>query len=208
MNRYIQPLHEGCIYHIFNQGNNRENLFYNPGNYEFFLKRLDYYLSDFIDIYCLCLLPNHFHLLIRVKEWSRIEPALKKFTGLKKRSEKSENKTEAIVSEQFRRFFISYGKSVNKQQFRSGSLFRKYFKRLHVQSNSYFRHAVVYIHRNPQEHGIVDDFKDYPWSSYSKILEDRLTKLKKREVLDYFADKENYIYAHSKVTAINTELEM
>jgi hypothetical protein len=62
------PLEENKFYHIYNRGNNRGNLFYNEGNYEFFLRKYDEYLSEFIDTYAFCLLPNHFHFLIGVKE--------------------------------------------------------------------------------------------------------------------------------------------
>ena len=55
------PLEEGQFYHIYNRGNNRERLFYSTENYLFFLRRYDEYL------YAFCLLPNHFHLLVRVK---------------------------------------------------------------------------------------------------------------------------------------------
>ena len=62
------PLHEGKFYHIYNRGNNRETLFYTEANYKYFLKKYDKYLSEYIDTYAYCLLPNHFHLLISVKE--------------------------------------------------------------------------------------------------------------------------------------------
>ncbi|GHU70906.1 hypothetical protein FACS189413_11920 [Bacteroidia bacterium] len=91
---------------------------------------------------------------------------------------------------------MSYSKSINKQNDRSGSLFRKYFKRKEITSLTYLQNTVVYIHRNPLHHGFEEDFRDYRWSSYDRMLEDKITKLKKQEVLEWFEDKENYRYTH------------
>jgi putative transposase len=67
---YRCNLEEGKFYHIFNRGINGENLFYTDRNYRFFLKRYFENLADFVDTYAYCLLPNHFHLLVRIKEMS------------------------------------------------------------------------------------------------------------------------------------------
>jgi hypothetical protein len=48
MNRYGLPLEEGKFYHIYNQGNNGENLFYKDDNYIYFMKKFDQYLSEFV----------------------------------------------------------------------------------------------------------------------------------------------------------------
>ena len=77
MPNYRQPLEPGCFYHVYNRGNNGDNLFYNQENYKFFLRKYDEYLSPLVETYAFCLLPNHFHLLIRVKEippFEKVEP--------------------------------------------------------------------------------------------------------------------------------------
>ncbi|MGH2575336.1 MAG: transposase, partial [Ignavibacteria bacterium] len=58
----------GYYYHIYNRGNNREIIFYMDDNYKYFLKRFDKYLSIHLDVLAFCLLPNHFHFLVKVKE--------------------------------------------------------------------------------------------------------------------------------------------
>jgi len=60
---------------------------------------------------------------------------------------------------------------------------------------------VFNIHSNPQKHGIVKDFRQYPWSSYERIFRDRPSKLNKEAVLGWFKNKENYIAYHAR-TAI------
>ena len=58
---------QGSFYHIYNRGNNKEKIFFEEKNYRHFLKLFDKYLSPYVDVYAYCLMPNHFHFLIRVK---------------------------------------------------------------------------------------------------------------------------------------------
>ena len=71
MSKHIHiPLEENNYYHIYNRGHDGIDLFYQRRNYHYFLVKYDYYLSNYVDTYAYCLLPNHFHLLIRVKKKS------------------------------------------------------------------------------------------------------------------------------------------
>ena len=143
MKDYRCKLEEGKFYHIYNRGCNREVLFYNIANYEFFLRRYDNYLSAYLDTYAFCLLPNHFHLLIRVKEEKEIINHLQ--DGKEKLSFK--------VSEQFHKLFTSYSKAINKQEDRiSPCLFEHPFKRLEISNQKYLVSMHLYIHTNPQLH--------------------------------------------------------
>jgi REP element-mobilizing transposase RayT len=171
------------FYHIWNRGNNRENLFYTPANYEYFLRLYDQFIDPVADTYSFCLLPNHFHLLIRTK------PILVSPAG-----ETSKNP----VSLAFQRFFTAYSQAINIQERRTGSLFQKPFKRLEVTTARQLANLVQYIHTNPQKHGIIDDFRHYPWSSYERVMRDRPTKLRKEEVISWFKNKEKYLNYHSQ----------
>lgn len=62
------PLEPGNFYHIYNRGINSCNLFREPTNYEHFLELYDKYISPVADTFAWVLMPNHFHLLVRVKE--------------------------------------------------------------------------------------------------------------------------------------------
>lgn len=61
-------LEPGNFYHIYNRGINSCNLFRKPDNYEHFLELYDKYISPVADTYAWVLMPNHFHLLVRVRE--------------------------------------------------------------------------------------------------------------------------------------------
>jgi len=192
---------EGKFYHVYNRGNNREDLFYKNANYEYFLRKFDEYHSGYLDVYAFCLLPNHFHFLVRVKEKTegigKGIPSLKAMVSLNER-----------ICESFRKFFITYAQAINKQQGRTGSLFQKNFKRLEVTSERYFAHLVYYIHANPQLHKITNDFRQYPWSSYKRILIGKPSKLKKEFVIEWFNDRNNYIYFHNQQIETDSIREM
>ncbi len=200
---YRRPLEQGRFYHIYNRGINGTNLFYNKGNYEFFLHRYAEYISPFVETYALCLLPNHFHLLVRVKE----QDAVDKKVPLFEKVELLENK-EHPASAAFQRLFTSYSKAINVQQKRHGSLFEKPFKRKLVTDTQYLANLVFYIHANPQLHGIADDFRMYPWSSYDKILKNTPTRLQKDEVMQWFSSPENYVAYHNRKMDLETIKEM
>ena len=59
-------LQSNHIYHIFNQGNNKQNIFFIRDNYLFFLEKLNQYILPYSDILAWCLMPNHFHLMVYV----------------------------------------------------------------------------------------------------------------------------------------------
>jgi len=192
---YRIPLQPEKFYHIWNRGNNRENLFYRPANYEYFLRLYDQFLDPVAETYAFCLLPNHFHLLVRTRNvdgWQKpVSPAGE--TG---------NRSNP-VSRAFQRFFTSYSQAINVQQSRTGSLFQKPFKRLEVSCTKQLAALVHYIHVNPQHHGIIGDFRHYPWSSYRRVLIGKPSKLQKEEVLNWFHDKQNYLNYHTRTMNLN-----
>ena len=58
----------GHIFHIYNQGNNRQKIFFNRENYLFFLRKIKIYILPYADILAWCLMPNHFHFMVLVNE--------------------------------------------------------------------------------------------------------------------------------------------
>ena len=186
---YYTKFEEDKFYHIYNRTVDRKPMFRNEGNFEFFLKRFDKYLSPVIDTYAYCLLGNHFHLLVRIQNLT----AYKNLSNLN-----PDTTAHDIVFKNFRKFFQSYAMAFNKHHDRIGTLFQTPFKRALVDSESYFTWLVFYIHANPQLHGMMDDFRDWKWSSYHRLLIDNPSKLKKLEVLNWFGGKENFINYHTE----------
>ena len=68
MDYYHAIFEEQCYYHVYNQGNNKDNLFYNDDNYIYFLEKWNKYFSNYLDVWSYCLMPDHFHFFVEVKE--------------------------------------------------------------------------------------------------------------------------------------------
>ena len=164
------PLQYETYYHIYNRGTNGETVFRQKRNYLYFLTLYLKYFHPFVETFAYCLMPNHFHFLVLVKSFAEIEEPYQAVTP----------------SQAFGNLCNAYAKAVNNAFGRTGSMFEHPFGRKPVTDDGYFMNLVVYIHRNPQKHGSVDDFRDWPYSSYDAILHDKPTRVDKTAVLDWF----------------------
>ena len=61
------PLEYDQTYHIYDRGNNRQDIFLEDRNYRYFLQLYARYVEPVADTYAYCLLRNHFHLLVRIR---------------------------------------------------------------------------------------------------------------------------------------------
>ncbi len=170
------PLQPGCYYHIYNRGNNREDLFRQERNYRYFLQLYARHVIPVAVTFAYCLLRNHFHLLVRIRETLQTSQV----------SETCEVLTPRQISQHFSNLFNAYSKAINKAYGRTGSLFEERFGRIEVTSDRHFLQLIFYIHFNPQKHGFVRDFGEWPWSSYHTLRAAGDTKLNRAEVLDWF----------------------
>lgn len=135
----------GCYYHLYNRGNNRQNIFFERQNYLYFLRQLRHHLVDqSIDIVAYCLMPNHYHLLVYLRSDS--------------------------LSERMQSFVLSYTKAINQRYGRCGSLFQGRFQSIWVDSEEYLLHLSRYIHLNPVKAGLVKHPQDWEFSSYQDYV--------------------------------------
>ena len=193
----IDEIEEGYFYHIYNRGNNSEKIFFSEENYAYFLKLLTKYIFPVADIYAYCLLNNHFHILVWLKEKNEIEINKLKFS-------KVEKPKEVSASRQFSHFLNAYSQAVNKKYARTGSLFEKRFERKRISDNHYLRQVILYINTNPLKHNLVENPKDYKWSSYNSHISNAKTKLKRKEVIELFDDVENFVLCHKNYDFLNS----
>ncbi len=136
-----------------------------------------------------------FSFFNKIKNETEIISALKN-TQNRKRSIEKDDATYHI-SNQFSKLFNSYAQAYNKMYNRTGALFENPYRRIEVCEDKYFTHLIYYIHANPSKHRICEDFTQYPHSSYSAYILDKKTRLNKTEVLDWFGNKQEFIYFHS-----------
>jgi len=176
------PLQYGKYYHVYNRGNNRENIFVEERNYRYFLQIYTKHVAPVADTYAYCLLRNHFHFLLHIKDLTSFEDP----SVLKKPSQHLSN------------LFNAYTKAFNKAYNRTGALFQRPFGRVEVTSDAHFMWLVIYIHQNPQKHGFVDDFRIWPYSSYHTLLSTKLTRLKRDDVLTWFGGVEAFGISHQQ----------
>ena len=180
----------GKEYHIYTHANGFENLFREKENYRFFLKRYQDFIPPIADTYTFCLMPNHLHLLIRIKDREDLEMTFGKF--------ETDQKLEQKLSKHFSNLFSSYTQSYNKVYRRRGSLFIPNFKRKEIASEDSLTRVMLYIHSNPVHHGFVKNLYDWHWSSYNAFNNDEWDWLKKAEVIEWFGGKEELIRIHQE----------
>jgi len=179
MPQRICPIVEGEIYHVFNRSVAGQPIFFNNKDYLRAFEVLKYYsfikpglrfshynrlpinektkfLDELvnnhdkqIDLLSYCLMPNHFHFLI-----------------------KEINKNG--ISTLMRNFQDSYAKYLNIKKKRHGALFQSMFKAVRIENDEQLNHVCRYIHLNPYMSFVVNskaDLEKYPWSSFPEYLE-------------------------------------
>lgn len=203
-NNVITPLLGGKYYHIFNRGINRNSIFFEIRNYNYFLQLWKKYLNDSVDVLAYCLLPNHFHFLIRIKEEIEIQTKEGDYHLVK-----DDEAIGKLVSEQLRRLFISFSQAINRQENRTGSLLSRNFKRIEIEDDKYLKYLFFYIHFNPMKHGVESDFKAYKFSSYSTYTSEKYTQVAKEHGLELFDGLESFLnfheYYHQEKENLNLE---
>ncbi|WP_026711474.1 transposase [Flavobacterium filum] len=177
----IQPLKYGKYYHIYNRGINSDILFKEKSNFQHFLNLYDEHINPIAETYAWCLMKNHFHFLVRIKE-------IEEITSTKK----------VLPSQTFSNLFNAYTKAYNKWHNRHGSLFERPFRRKQIDYDNYFQNVISYIHNNPVHHRICEHPLEYPWSSYLSCVSEKPTKLQREKVMELFNGLENFKSIHTE----------
>jgi putative transposase len=192
----IIPLIHGQYYHIYNRGINGESIFNETSNYEYFLKLYDKYINPVADTYAWCLMGNHFHLLVRIKE---VDEFINDITPDKVpnpvRGDKP-NKINKPPHLYFSHLFNAYSQAFNKKYERHGSLFERPFKRKLIKNETNLKQVVLYIHNNPLHHGFCDHPVEYAWSSFIIDPFDEINVKTRSVVIEWFGSKTEFDRAH------------
>ena len=174
-------------YHIYNHANGNDNLFRQEENFYYFLEKYAKYIAPNVDTFAYCLMPNHFHLFIRVKP-------LEGFRTLQ--GVITDEQAAEFISQQFSNLFNGYTQAYNKRFNRKGSLFNPRFKRKKVETTDYFIQLIKYIHFNPVTHGFVKDIVNWKFSSYHSYISNKPSKISREEALQWFDDSNNFSFLH------------
>lgn len=188
------------IYHVFNRGIERRPVFLTKWEYSRALETIKYYqfsnlpfrfskllnLPDeqknkylldiksenkkLVEIIAFCLMPNHFHFMLKQLKENGISKFIANFTN-------------------------SYTKYFNTKHERFGPLFQGVFQAVHVETDEQLIHLSRYIHLNPVASLIVKDkdLENYPWSSLPEYLSKSGENFcHKQIVLDFFKSVRDY----------------
>lgn len=179
-------LFPGQFYHIYNRGNNREDIFVEEKNYDYFLELWKKYILPVADAWAYCLLKNHFHVLVRIRENVQTSEVSKT------------SEVYSYISKQFSNLFNAYAKAINKKYDRTGSLFQTRFGRKRVEDDFCLINLIHYIHFNPQKHGFVEDFRDYPYSSWQALTTTRKNRVARDDVWEIFGGVDQLVDFHRR----------
>ncbi len=190
----------GEYYHIFNRGVNKQTIFNSNADRARFLFLILYFQSPvtllnisrpikdfvkhsvfntdkekiikerFVELVSFCLMPNHFHIILKEVE-------------------------ESGIARYMQRVLNSYTKYYNTKYNKSGHLFQGPYKAVHVENNNQLLYLSTYIHRNPRElKEWINKESNYPWSSYQDFIKNnRFEELLVFDIIiEQFKNKEEY----------------
>lgn len=176
----IKPYIENGYYHLYNRGAEKHPIFLRSNDYKFFIYLIQKYISpdfiinpktslfepmnisDQIDLLCFCLMPNHFHFLVK-------------------------QKTSNAITLFTRRLFSSYAGYFNQKYGHGGNLFQGKLRGILIDSDEYLLHLSRYIHRNPIDlPKFKHNLQKYKFSSYQYYVGQNVVWIKNAPILNYF----------------------
>ncbi len=201
----VRSFTEDSYYHIFNRGVEKRDIFLEDKDYRFLQTYLFIYLhplkkvlekhpdlplrlynknlSEEVKLIGYCLMPNHFHLLLRQKTRDGISKLMKQVTN-------------------------AYTLYFNQKYNRVGGLMQGRFKAVPITDDNLLIHILRYIHLNPTSSNLTQEFGTYQWSSYPDFLgKETDLPCSKDEVLSYFSSLENFERFHKDQEDYAKELD-
>ncbi len=168
MARPIRIQYPGAFYHIMTRGNERSNIFKGIEDYQNFLLVFFDVIKRYNWIcYAYCLMPNHYHLLIKTNE-ANLSLGMRQLNGI-------------------------YTQNFNIRYKRIGHLFHGRFKSILVEEENYKNELIRYIALNPIKSKLVDNIEDWRWNSCLEILgkTQKTGCINTKEILSYFDENED-----------------
>lgn len=202
-NRDYKEFAKDGIYHIYNRGVGKMNIFLDHQDNEVFLSRLEENIfpekfdrASFswnerrrkslqpksFNLISYCLMPNHFHLLIQ-------------------------QTFDTPISKLISKICTSYSMYFNKKYKRVGTLFQDQFKSVLIEDNEQLLWTAYYIHKNPIEANLVKDIKKYPWNSYLEYSNEEGNSLCKKDILLEQFQSKNKFADHFEESLLSNEVD-
>lgn len=178
-----QEFKKGEIFHIYNHAVDNFLLFYVEEDYDYFLSIFKNKLEKIpAEIYAYCLMPNHYHFLIR-------------------------QVSDKTIYKLFNYAYISYARYYNNRYNRKGHIFRTPLQHINVNSKTYMIQLCKYIHMNPVYANLVDKPEDWKYSNYLEWIKKRKSLLFAEDIqINHFQDPQKYIEFVNSIRFYNTKL--
>jgi len=151
----------GNSYHIYNQGNNKQPIFFEKENYLFFLRKMKLHILPYSTLMAYCLMPNHFQWFLHLNKKSYIDNKI------------SERTRDKLLTRNIATLLSSYTQAINNRYNRTGSLFRHKTKAVKIDTQIYGITCLHYIHRNPIRADLVKQLVNWPFSSFPDYVSNR-----------------------------------
>jgi putative transposase len=153
MPRKPREIADGFVYHILNRGNFKKVVFHTAYDYRSFLKLMEDGKKNYaIDIFAYCLMPNHFHFVVR----PRIADHLSKWM-------------HGLMNTHVQRFRIYYQTT--------GHIWQDRYKNFIIQQDEHLLTVLRYVERNPVRANLVPSAIDWPWSSVKERMKKTSTSM-------------------------------
>ncbi|NQV14145.1 transposase [bacterium] len=141
-----KDLTKGCTIHVFNRGNARQQIFLSDADFRWFLNKADsLHIHENFEVIAFCLMPNHFHYYLRLKN-------------------------EAPISRFFQRLQLAYAKYFNRKYEKSGHVFEGPFNTVSLNDFQHITMLPKYIHMNPVAAGLTNLPGDWIFSNYQDLI--------------------------------------
>ena len=180
ISRIARKYKNSSFFHVIVQGINKEYIFHEERFKKMYLKQISRFTKELnIEIIAYCIMSNHAHFLIMTKNIEDLSKLMQKVDSM-------------------------YAKYYNYSQNRVGYVFRDRFLSEVIDSKRYFIQCIKYIHLNPVKANIVNNCKEYEYSSYrsfiqennyknNQILNEILTKLEYKDICDNIDCERNFL---------------
>ncbi len=192
------------LYHIYNQGNNRQTIYYREDDYLAFLNLTGNLILPHAEIIAYCLMPNHFHFLIYSDQRSNIIV-------------KQGGNNLDVVTNGFRKLLSGYARIINSKVNRTGSLFRQKTKSKNLteavtiatnnlNTQDYYFNCFHYIHQNPLKAKLVQKLEDWPYSSYRNYAGLKEDNFCNKELAKLYCSYEPSVFTKQSLDLLSDDL--
>jgi REP element-mobilizing transposase RayT len=198
------------IYHVYNHAVGFENLYEDREHYLMFMNRLIERCSHVFEFYAITLMPNHFHIVLKVRPLLELKEVMSSYQKIKfsiDSKQDAEYNLSRFISYVFASFLNGYVQKYNLLVGRKGGLLRTNSKRKIIHDDNYFKQVIRYVHLNPIKHGFVQDAKEWAYSSFHFCLNNDDSVIPVKEIFKVYGGSKKFLKFHNEKDIEDLDLD-